>query len=141
MRMIPALAATIACIAVATPAQAQQKDSAAGTLTVAPAVPTFAQFTALFDSLPARTQSLAAINGLTAERVKFIDVSSLAAGENGKVLDSVLTTHASSIAPMRTVLEAHTVIAPLFAANQLTPANTLALDVASDGVVRVYYRK
>jgi hypothetical protein len=141
MRMLPILATSVACIAFTTTAHAQQRDSSAGTIAIVKAAPTHAQIIAVFDSLPVRTQTLLAIKDLTAQRVHLVDVTPIIVADSAKLIDSLLTRHAMAITAMRAALDSNTVIVPLFEPLKITSADAVALDVGSDGIVRVYYRK
>ena len=141
MRMLPILAASVACFAIATPAHAQQKDSSAGTLAVVTPVPTHAQVIAVFDSIPVRTQTLIAIKDLTPQRVHLIDVTPIVAADTAKLIDGLVSKHAAAITAMRAAIDSNTVIVPLFEPLKITSANAVALDIGSDGIVRVYYLK
>ena len=141
MQILRGLAAAAAFCVFAAPADAQQRDSAGGTIADAPKAPALPQVIAAVNTQDAKVESLVAVKDLDASKVRLVDITSMLDEPNGKVLDSLATFHAEPIGKMRTAIQANSVIKPLLEPGNVKPEQIVALDIDSGGNVWLFYRK
>jgi len=102
---------------------------------------TFAQ---LISAINGQAQHLARLKGMTdlqPSGVRLTNITTLLVGNNPQALQNALDRNSRSVTEMRAAVDANTIIGPLLAARELTSANVVAIDVAANGTVWVFFRQ
>jgi hypothetical protein len=124
----------------AKPQRAQPLDAAAGLDGRIMQQVTFGQLIAAINSQPNHVARLKGMTDLQASGVRLVDAASLTGG-NAQALQNALERNQRTVADMRTAVEASTVINGMLGERDLTTANVIAVDVAANGTVWVFYRQ
>jgi hypothetical protein len=102
-----------------------------------------AQFGRLLSSLnniETNTRRFLGITGITPERIRLIDVSTLLRGGNARAYDEALARRERQLTTMRNDLQNCIVLRDMLLARTLTMSQVVAVDVAPDGSsATVYY--
>lgn len=138
-----------AALLVAIPLRAQQASRTAhraqATLAydpdVIPQTVTFGQLIAAINSQPNHLARLKGMTDLQSSSVRLVNVQALMVGNNPQALQTALDRNQHAVADMRASVSQHQVIMPLLQARELKPEHVLAVDVAANGTVWVFYRQ
>lgn len=142
-----------AVVIVAVPLRAQQasrtvdRGASNGTLSFAhdpniiPQQVTFGQLIAAVNSQTGHLARLKGMTDLQSSSVRLVNVQGLMVGNNQQALQTALDRNQHAVADMRSGIGDNQVITGLLRARELTPANVVAVDVAANGTVWVFYRE
>lgn len=141
-----------ATLLVALPLQAQRagasrviRGEASGTLAhdpdVLPQTVTFGQLIAAINGQPGHVARLKGMTDLQTSGVRLVNVAGLMVGNNQQALQNALERNSRSVTDMRTAVDASPVITGMLSERELTSANVIAVDVAANGTVWVFFRQ
>ena len=142
-----------AALAVAIPLSAQQAgrtaqktfkaepSAAAYDPNVLPQQVTFGQLISAINSQPGHIARLRGMTDLQTSGVRLQNIAGLMVGNNPQALQNALDRNPHSVSDMRAAIDANTLIIGMLRERELTSANVVALDVAANGTVWVFFRQ
>lgn len=142
----------VAALVVTAPLRAQRanvsrvvKAEAHGTLVhdpdVLPQTVTFGQLIAAINGQPQHIARLKGMTDLQSSGVRLVNVAGLMVGNNPQALQNALDRNTHSVNDMRAAVGASTVIMGMLRERELTATNVVAVDVAANGTVWVFFRQ
>ena len=108
---------------------------------VLPQQVTFGQLIAAITGQPGHVARLKGMTDLQASGVRLTNVAGLMVGNNAQALQTALERNSHSVTDMRAAVTASNVIMGLLRQRELTPTNVVAVDVAANGTVWVFFRQ
>ena len=121
--------------------QSSQKATLANDPNSIPQQVTFGQLIAAINSQPNHLARLKGITDLQSNSVRLVNIQGLMVGNNPQALETALERNQHAVADMRAAVDANAVIASQLRARELKPDNVVAVDVAANGTVWVFYRQ
>jgi hypothetical protein len=108
---------------------------------VLPQQVTFGQLIAAINGQPGHIARLKGMTDLQTSGVRLTNVAGLMVGNNAQALQTALERNSHSVTDMRAAVAASSVIMGMLRERELTPTNVVAVDVAANGTVWVFFRQ
>jgi hypothetical protein len=108
---------------------------------VLPQTVTFGQLIAAINGQPQHIARLKGMTDLQTSGVRLVNVAGLLVGNNQQALQNALDRNTHSVTEMRQAVDVSTVIMGMLRERELTATNVVAVDVAANGTVWVFFRQ